>query len=335
MTGPHPAVAHVRSAVRAALCDLQDGAVVLVAVSGGADSMALAAATSFESRRAPWGCAGVVVDHQLQPGSAEVAARVADVLRGLGLDPVIEKSATVTGDGGPEAAARRARYGAIEEAAADVGAACVLIGHTLDDQAESVLLGLARGSGARSIMGMAEVSGAYRRPLLGVDRATTRAACDAEGLVVWDDPHNADDAFTRVRLRNRVMPTLEREVGPGVTAALARTAAMLREDDEALEQWAAEVRAVARRPDADGRDALDVAVLAEAPAAVRRRVMRAEALECGVPGGDLRASHLADVDALVTQWRGQGPVHLPGGVRATRDCGRLQLAPWDAAVGRD
>ena len=110
---------------------------------------------------------------------------------------------------------------------------------------------------------------------------------------------------------------------------------MLREDDEALEQWAAQVRVAARCLDDHGREALDVEVLVAAPAAVRRRVLRAEALECGVPGGDLRASHLADVDALVTQWKGQGPVHLPGGVRATRDCGRLQLAPRDAAEGQE
>ena len=335
MTGPHPAVAQVRSAVRTALADIAADAVVLVAVSGGADSMALAAATAFEARGAPWRCAGVVVDHQLQRGSAEVATRVASLLRSLGLDPVLEATAEVTGVGGPEAAARRARYAAIERAAESVGATCVLIGHTLDDQAESVLLGLARGSGARSIRGMAAVSGLYRRPLLEVDRATTRAACVAEGIAVWDDPHNADDAFTRVRLRNRVMPGLEREVGPGVAAALARTATMLREDDEALEQWAAAVREAARCLDDHGRDALDVEVLAEAPAAVRRRVMRAEALESGVPGGDLRASHLADIDALVTLWKGQGAVHLPGGVRATRDCGRLQLWPWDAAAVQD
>lgn len=335
MTGPHPAVAQVRRAVRTALADLPPGSVVLVAVSGGADSMALAAAAAFEARSAPWRCAGVVVDHQLQEGSAEVADQVANLVLGLGVDPVIGKRAHVTGEGGPEAAARRARYAAIEDAADTTRAACVLLGHTLEDQAESVLLGLARGSGARSIRGMAAVSGLYRRPLLGVDRATTRAACAAEGLDVWDDPHNVDDSFTRVRLRSRVMPGLEREIGPGVTAALARTAAMLREDDEALEQWAAEVRVAARCLDDHGRHALDVEVLAEAPTAVRRRVMRAEALECGVPGGDLRASHLADVDALVMQWRGQGPVHLPGGVRAERDCGRLQLAPWDAAEGKD
>lgn len=182
--------------------------------------------------------------------------------------------------------------------------------------------------------GMAPSRGVYRRPILEIDRATTRAACVAQAVPIWDDPQNDDDAFSRVRLRHRVMPVIERELGPGVSDALARTADLLRHDDAALEQWAGEVRAAARCLDGDGGPALDVELLAAVPVAVRRRVLRAEALESGVPGGDLRASHLADVDALVTRWKGQGAVHLPGGVRATRDCGRLQLAPQEAAERR-
>ncbi len=334
MTGPHPAVAQVRHAVRTALGDLPPDSLVLVAVSGGADSMALAAATAFESRSAPWRCAAVVVDHQLQQGSGVTAQRTAGVLAEMGFDPVRVRAVEVGTEGGPEAAARTARYAAIDDVADEIGAVAVLLGHTRDDQAESVLLGLARGSGARSMSGMAPVRGRYRRPLLDADRATTRAACVAEGVPIWDDPHNDDEAFTRVRIRQQVMPGIERELGPGVSDALARTAVLLREDDAALEQWADEVRAAARCIDDEGLRALDVEVLAAVPAAVRRRVLRAEALDSGVPGGDLRASHLADADALVTGWRGQGPVHLPGGVRATRDCGRLQLAPQAAAERR-
>jgi len=334
MTGPPQAVAHVRLAVRVALSDIARGAAVLVAASGGADSMALAAATVFESRAAGWRCAAVVVDHQLQSGSAAVAQRAAVALTALGFDPVHVQAVEVGKDGGPEAAARKARYAAIDAVAAAVGSAAVLLGHTRDDQAESVLLGLARGSGARSMSGMAPVRGLYRRPILEIDRATTRAACVAEGIPIWDDPHNDDDAFARVRLRHQVMPVLERELGPGVSDALARTAELLREDDAALERWADEVRVAARRHDDEGRAALDVDVLAAVPVAVRRRVLRVESLESGVPGGDLRASHLADIDALVTRWKGQGAVHLPGGVRATRDCGRLQLAPQQAAERR-
>ena len=331
MTGPHPSVAKVRRAVREALADLPAGSQLLLAVSGGADSMALAAATVFEAGPARWRCAAVVVDHQLQPGSDAVAAEVSARLCELGIEPVVVRTVDVGSAGGPEAAARDARYAAIHDVASDLDAAAILLGHTRDDQAESVLLGLARGSGARSISGMASHRGLIRRPLLGVDRATTLSACEAEELPVWNDPHNDDPRYARVRVRQQVLPALEREVGPGVAAALARTADLVREDDSALEQWAAEVRVAARVTGPDGLPALDVDSLAGVPAAVRRRVLRAEALMSGVPGGTLRASHLADIDALVSRWRGQGPVHLPGGVRAVRHCGRLQLAPHDAA----
>lgn len=332
MSGPAPSVAAVRRAVRRALSDLPAGAVVLVAASGGPDSMSLASAAAFESRRSPWRCAAVVVDHGLQPESAGVADGAASELRRLGLDPVLVRTVEVGTVGGPEAAARAARYAAIDAAADDLGASVVLLGHTKDDQAESVLLGLARGSGSRSIRGMAPVRGKHRRPLLTIDRATTRAACEAERLVVWDDPHNSDPAFARVRVRD-AMDVLERAIGPGVSDALARTASALADDDDALERWAQEVRSRARVVDDAGRPALAVEVIASVPAAVRRRVLRAEALATGVPGGSLRASHLSDVDALVARWSGQGPVHLPSGVRAWRDCGRLVLAQMDAQLG--
>jgi tRNA(Ile)-lysidine synthase len=332
VSGPAPPVAAVRRVVRRALSDLPAGAVVLVAVSGGPDSMSLAAAAAFESRRTAWRCAAVVVDHQLQPESSAVADRTASGLRRLGLDPVLVRTVDVGAAGGPEAAARAARYAAIDAVADDLGATVVLLGHTKDDQAESVLLGLARGSGSRSIRGMAPVRGRYRRPLLTVDRATTRAACEAERLDVWHDPHNSDPAFARVRVRD-AMDVLERAIGPGVSDALARTASALADDDDALEQWAREVRSRARAVDDAGRPALTVEVIASVPAAVRRRALRAEALATGVPGGSLRASHLADVDALVARWSGQGPVHLPSGVRAWRDCGRLVLAQMDAQLG--
>lgn len=331
MTGPHPAVAKVRLAVRQELADVSAGSQLLLAVSGGADSMALAAASVFEARSAHWRCAAVVVDHQLQRGSEAVANEVSKRLTKLGVEKVIIQAVDVGSEGGPEAAARDARYAAIEEVAAELDAVAVLLGHTRDDQAESVLLGLARGSGARSISGMAARRGRIRRPLLGIERSTTLSACEAEGVGVWNDPHNEDHTYARVRVRQRVIPALERELGPGVAAALARTAQLVREDDAALDKWAQRLREAVRCPDPDGSPALDAVLLAEAPVAVRRRVLRAEALMSGVPGGDLRASHLADIDALVSRWRGQGPVHLPGGVRAVRDCGRLQLAPHAAA----
>jgi len=325
MTGPHAAVAATRHAVRASLADLTPGATVLVAVSGGADSMALAAATAFVAEHEGLGHAAVIVDHQLQQGSLMVAREVAQRVSNLGFEPVVVKSVMVGGGPGPEASARDARYRAIDEVADALDVEAVLLGHTLDDQAESVLLGLVRGSGSRSISGMSPVRGRYRRPLLSVARAITRQACEAEAMGVWEDPHNRDDAFARVRVRLRVMPVIESELGPGMAQALARTAELVRDDDRALEGWAADL-ALKARVDDEVCDALDVEAMLGAPSAVRRRVIRAVALQAGVPGGDLRASQVADVDALLSRWKGQGPVHLPGGVRAWRSCGRLLIA---------
>jgi len=240
--GPHPAVAQARSGVRRCLADLAPGDLVLAACSGGADSLALAAALAHEAPRLSLRGGGVTVDHGLQAGSAERAGRVAALLRELGLDPVHQVSVTVPagpGSGGPEAAARTARYAALEQVAEQAGAAAVLLGHTRDDQAETVLLGLARGAGGRALAGMPARRGRLRRPLLGVPRATLREACTAQGLEPWDDPHNADPAFARARVRHQAMPALEEALGPGVAAALARSAAQLSADCDALDALAA------------------------------------------------------------------------------------------------
>ncbi|MFJ5233372.1 tRNA lysidine(34) synthetase TilS [Kitasatospora sp. NPDC088391] len=292
---------------------------VLVAVSGGADSMALATATAFEAPKLGLRVGAVTVDHGLQDGSAERAELVAVRLRELGLDPVEAVAVRVGREGGPESAARDARYAALDRAAERHGALAVLLGHTRDDQAETVLLGLARGSGARSLAGMPAQKGRYRRPLLELDRAATRQACTAQSIPVWDDPHNTDPAYTRSRVRHEVLPVLEKHLGGGVVEALARTARLFRDDADALDQWAALAEHDLRAPDG----ALDADKLAELPPAVRRRVLRRAALRAGSPGGDLFARHLEAVDLLVTGWRGQGPLHLPGGVEAVRRCGTL------------
>ncbi|MFI9781924.1 tRNA lysidine(34) synthetase TilS [Kitasatospora sp. NPDC051984] len=292
---------------------------VLVAVSGGADSMALATATAFEAPKLGLRVGAVTVDHGLQDGSAERAEQVAVRLRELGLDPVEAIAVHVGREGGPENAAREARYAALDSAAERHGALAVLLGHTRDDQAETVLLGLARGSGARSLAGMPAQKGRYRRPLLELDRAATRQACSAQSIPVWDDPHNADPAYTRSRVRHEVLPVLEKHLGGGVVEALARTARLFRDDADALDQWAALAERDLRGPD----EALDVGKLSELPPAVRRRVLRRAALRAGCPAGDLFARHLETVDLLVTGWRGQGPLHLPGGVEAVRRCGTL------------
>ncbi len=309
-----PAVAEVRGAVRASLADLPTGALVVAAVSGGADSMALAAALAAEAPRCGLRAGAVTVDHGLQEGSAERAASVASGCKELGLDPVEIETVLVDAVGGPEAAARTARYAALGAAADRLGAAAIAVGHTLDDQAETVLLGLARGSGARSLAGMPARRGRIVRPLLDVRRATTVAACAALGIATWDDPHNADAAFTRARLRGGAMPALEAALGPGVPEALARSGALLRADADALDAWAAEVS-----------DPDDIAALRELPTAVRTRVLRRAAIDAGVPAGALSASHVADIDALVVNWHGQGAVSLPGGLEAHRAYDRLTI----------
>ena len=239
--GPHPAVAQARACVRRCLGDLEPGDLVLAACSGGADSLALAAALAHEAPRLGLRGGGVTVDHGLQEGSAAQAARVAAGLGALGLDPVRQVRVTVDGlpgAGGPEAAARHARYTALEQVADQTGAAAVLLGHTRDDQAETVLLGLARGSGARALAGMPARRGRFRRPLLGLSRATLREACLAQRLDPWDDPHNGDPSYARVRVRREVLPALEEALGPGIAEALARSAAQLRADCEALDDIA-------------------------------------------------------------------------------------------------
>jgi len=320
--GPHPAVAAVRLAVRRALADLDPGARVMVACSGGADSLALLAATVFEARRPAHAVLGVTVDHGLQPDSAEHAAAVVDQMSGLGAEPhrvTVEVGTT----GGPEAAARAARYAALDAEARALGADVVLLGHTRDDQAETVLLGLARGSGARSLSGMAPRNDPYRRPLLDLSREDTRAACAAEGLTPWEDPHNADPAYARVRVRRTVLPVLESELGPGVAEALARTARLLRDDADALDGLAETARAGATMLDGS----LDAETLRHEPAAVRRRVLRRTALEAGCPSTELFAVHVDAMEALVTDWRGQIGVDLPGSRRMRRRGGSLLIGP--------
>jgi len=319
----------LRREVRRELADVEAGRVLVVALSGGADSLALAAAAVAESSASAWRVTGVVVDHALQAGSEVVAKRAAAQGSALGLVDVAVVRVDVEPDGsGPEAAARTARYEALSAAAAGRGAVAVLLGHTLDDQAETVLLGLARGSGARSLAGMPARRGLFRRPLLGVRRALTREVCRDLGLTPWHDPHNDDLSFARVRVRAQALPSLQAALGERVVESLARTADRLREDDDALTQWASSTLAAAGAP------GLDVEVLAREPVAVRHRVLRLAALGADVPAGSLSSSHLVTLDALVTDWHGQGSVALPGGVRGSRRCGRLYLTRESGEVAK-
>jgi len=314
--GPHPAVAAVRFAVRQALSRQPPARLAYAACSGGADSVALAAALAFEARAAHRPAGLVTVDHGLQPDSAQRAAAVAELGRELGLDPVLCLTVQVGQDGGPEAAARTARYAALQPLAEH---GPVLLGHTADDQAETVLLGLGRGSGLRSIAGMRPADRGYLRPLLGLRRAVTEAACAAEGLPVWQDPHNADPRFRRVRLRTEVLPLLEDVLAGGVTEALARTAAQLQDDEDALRLLTVRLLAEADQP-----DGLRVAVLQDQPAALVSRALKRWAEQAGA--GPLTAEHVGQLHRLVTAWHGQQGVDLPGGYRAGRASGRLVLS---------
>lgn len=297
-----PAVATGRNLVRAALADLTAGGRVVIGVSGGADSLALAAVMAFVADREKYDLRAVIVDHQLQDGSAQVASGAATQLATLGVPAEIH-TVDVGRRGGPEAAARTARYAVLEAEGADV----VMLAHTLDDQAETVLLGLGRGSGPRSIAGMSAISGAFRRPFLTLRRADTEQICRFHGLEWWTDPHNSDPAFRRSRLRHEVLPLLEDVLGGGVAEAFARTADQVRADGAFLDSLAATVETP-----------YDVTALAQLPPAVRSRVLRRVALEAGADSSALNAAHLAELDRLVTDWHGQQRVELPGGIACVR-----------------
>jgi tRNA(Ile)-lysidine synthase len=309
-----PASLAVVSAVDAAINSTEGP--ILVACSGGADSLALAAGAVRVARRRHQPVAAMVVDHGLQSDSAAVAAATREKLCQIGYTDVAVVQVVVDAfaRAGREAAARAARYQALDERAAALGAV-VLLGHTLDDQAETVLLGLARGSGARSLAGMAVRSGRYLRPLLGLTRKTTEAACTELGLQPWADPHNSDRSFARVRVREVVLPMLEKELGPGIAEALARTASLLADDADFLDQLADEIY--------PGTETMDCRFLISQPPALRRRLLLRWLREGGAT--DVTSFHLGRVEALVIQWHGQGPVQLSS-AEVVREAGVLKIS---------
>lgn len=317
-----PAVAAVRVAVRPVVADCASASrtePLIVAFSGGADSLALLRATCFEARQHEIAVVAVTIDHGLQVGSAQVAQRAAQQALDAGAADARVVRVAVGTEGGIEAAARTARYSALAEVARDVGSSTVFVGHTFDDQAETVLLGLTRGSGPGSVRGMPERDGLFVRPLLSIMRATTREACAAEGLDFWDDPHNVDESFVRVRIREKVLPELERDLGPGISAALVRTANLLRDDDDALNRMAEQFVQDTAQVDTAGVT-VPVSALSSLFPAVRTRAIRLAARTAGL--GSLSSTHTQSVDALVTDWHGQKALNLPGG-NVERHEGRL------------
>ena len=326
-----PAMADVRRAVREnwEQAGVAPDDLVLVACSGGADSLALAAASAFEGARFAGGAVrvgAVIVEHGLQPETARVAQDTAAKLRELGLDPVLVRPVKVntTAGQGVEAQAREARYEALASAAAELGAMYVALGHTLNDQAETVLLGLTRGSGPRSIAGMAATATSptttYLRPLLAISRQETEAFCTDSGLDFWVDPHNSDPSYTRVRIRSQVLPTLENELGPGVIANLAKTAELLQSDLDLLDQLGAQAFSAAATIGATKIE-LQVDDLTQLHPALRSRVF-VQAL--AVFGQGATKNAVNELDQLVTNWHGQKELTLPG-VRVVRHGNTIAL----------
>ncbi|WP_027341953.1 tRNA lysidine(34) synthetase TilS [Hamadaea tsunoensis] len=323
MAGPPPAVAALRLAVRRCLAPLPAG-LVLVACSGGADSLALASAAAWVGARTGRAIGLVTVDHGLQPGSADRAAQVVAWAGTAGLTPAVVAAVAIDPADplGPEAAARNARYQALRHHSQEYASTAVLLGHTVDDQAETVLLALARGAGPRGLSGMPErrtVDGlTLLRPFLGERRATTRAYCVEAGLSPWDDPHNADPRYARARVRADLLPALVDTLGDGVVGNLARTAGQIAADSAYLDELAS-----AAADDCRSGDGLDVHRLADLPAALRTRVLHAWALGLGAEPAALGHRHVAAMAALVVDWHGQGPTMLPGAIVVTRAGGRL------------
>ena len=311
-----------RRVVRNALAHFEPGDRILLAVSGGADSLLLAATTNLEASKVGIALSALVVDHQLQNGSGEVALSAQKKLIELGITEANISQVEVignVGNGGMEAAARRARYEALDAEADRIGAVAIFLGHTEDDLAETVLLGLARGSGTRSLSGMAFHVGRYVRPFLELSRAQVLTACKESGIEFWSDPQNEDLSFARVRVRNEILPKMEKEIGPGISKALARTSRILREDADALDLIAGDIFASLADP-----AQIPIELISELPIAVRKRVIKRAIEAMGAPS--LSAEQILEVEALVGGWKGQGAVALAGGITARRDSGRLTLS---------
>ena len=363
------AVGAVRATLSAVeLCDVQapefaqhgdhavaaDAPLVLVACSGGRDSMALAAVSHIVCTSMGVRCGAVIVDHGLQAGSEQVASEAADRCHALGLGPVIVRNATVQARGeGLEAAARQARYNELCTAARESGAIAVLLAHTMDDQAETVLIGLLRSRGVDALAGMPQVftrSGVtFARPLLTLTRDETTGLCEDLGVEYWDDPTNGDavdgelpdDYPLRSRVRHDLLPAIERFAGFNVTRHFAESAQLARMDKEYLDQrsdevmgeavaavdWPASSAAVSTdAPRAcvagDTNDSshgiglmISVKRIAREPEAIRLRVIAHALSQAGV---NASAAQIAAIDRLVVDWHGQGGVSLPRGYSANR-----------------
>ena len=324
-----PAQGLVRHAVRKSLvANSKAGQKLLVAVSGGADSLALAAAVEFEAKKLKLNIAAAVIDHGLQSNSDKVAKQAAKQLQTLGFQEIYVEKVRVGKKGGVEAAAREARYKSLESIRLQSKSSLIVLGHTFSDQAETVLLGLVRGSGSKSLSGMSERSGFLLRPLLGIERETTEAFCRDSGIKFWSDPQNKDDKFLRVMIRYRVLPFLELLLGGSVAKSLVRTADQLREDDAYLDSLAAK-RYLQLAVSSSAAVKFDVSKLSKLPAALVSRVIK---LALDSFGGESSRTHVMAVADLVYSWHGQKPLSLPG-VRVGRKANTITFTNQEQNSG--
>lgn len=275
---------------------------VLVGFSGGADSLALLAAVAFEAKKFSIEPIAVIIDHGLQESSQSVALNAKLTAESLGVKAIIRKVSVGT-EGGLENAAREARYQAFSEVRQELNASYLLLGHNLNDQAESVLLGLMRGSGPRSIAGMQEVTDWILRPFLTISGEQLRQACEDQGLEFWDDPHNDDPRFARVEIR-KILNELEASGSAGVIESLARTAEQMQEA-EAIIQPLIEglVSGI------EDKSSVEIEFLEKLDTAYRRRVIHRLAV---LNSAELARVHVLEIEKLVTNWHGQKPLNLPG-----------------------
>jgi tRNA(Ile)-lysidine synthase len=318
-----PAQGLIRLAVRNCLTsNTKPRQKLLIAVSGGADSLALAAACEFEAKKLGLKIAAAVIDHSLQNNSDKVAAQTAKTLAALGFEEVVVKKIAVGKAGGPEAAARTARYTALETLRQKTKSHFIVLGHTSSDQAETVLLGLVRGSGSKSLSGMSAKTGLLLRPLLGIERSTTEAFCKDSGIKYWSDPQNKDEKFLRVMIRKHVLPFLEKQLGGSVAASLVRTSDQLREDNTYLEAQADKSFKKYAKVSGSGIG-FDAKALEKLPAAILNRVIK-KALDSF--GSESSRTHVLAVSDLVLSWHGQKPLALPG-VRVVRKGNTISFEP--------
>ena len=313
----------MQNAVQNLLKDFDAGDYVLVGCSGGADSLALAWTTLVVGKRLELKTGVIIVDHQLFPESNSVALNAKKQCEDLGIEEVIIKKVNVEQTHeGLEAAARIARYEAFENVLQETNAQVILLAHTQDDQAETVLMRLTRGSGAKSLSGMAQVSGKYLRPFLHLRKKLVHDSLDLIGLKAWQDPANTDHQFLRVKVRHELMPKIVEVLGESAISSLDKTSQLLRLDNQALEDLAQQFFESQKDVKTNG---LEISELEKLPEAIRTRVLKICAIASGVHPGPFSFEHIEAIDALVKNWHGQGNVDLPGFIQATRVNGSLRF----------